>query len=81
MSIKPSIDLNAAVRSNKKNTLPDSEDIDSLLDEALEESFPASDPIAVTIPKSERAVDKEHRRIEGKLFLKSENRNKKAFPS
>jgi hypothetical protein len=39
---------------------------DSRLDEALEESFPASDPIAVHDPEQQRAPDSKHKASEKK---------------
>jgi hypothetical protein len=38
---------------------PDAEHLDKMLDEALRETFPASDPIAITIDKPSKSIASE----------------------
>ena len=52
MTAKPDIFSTPAPLTEENKTVQDKEcDVESALDEALEESFPASDPIAIAIEK------------------------------
>jgi hypothetical protein len=43
-------------RKKVRRSKPDSAHVDQMLDEALRETFPASDPIAITIDKPLKAI-------------------------
>jgi hypothetical protein len=43
----------------ERQSEPDAEHLDNMLDEALRETFPASDPIAITIDKPLKSIASE----------------------